>query len=116
MTNLVTRRRFLAGAVGFPIVLAGMARSLAANAAGTVHEVVIEGLKFRPAMLAVKPGDRVRWTNRDLSPHTATAIEGGWDTGELKEGESAEITIRDATEAHYFCAYHPMMRGELSIE
>ena len=118
MTGTLTRRRFLAGAMGLPVALAGAApvpAVPAVQAAGTVHEVTIERFRFRPARLVVRPGDRVRWINRDLSPHTATALNGAWDTGELKQGEHREIMVTGGMEGPYLCAFHPAMRGRLAF-
>jgi len=47
---------------------------------GRVLAVAIEDMRFAPATLAVRPGDRVVWTNRDLVPHTVTARDGRFDS------------------------------------
>ena len=79
------------------------------------HRVEISSFKFTPDRLAVSIGDTITWINRDISPHTATAAEGGWDTGELIKGAEASITVTAGMEASYFCAFHPMMKAQLSI-
>ena len=70
---------------------------------------------FVPETLSLHPGDRVVWTNRDLSPHTATAENGGWDTGELEQGQSAELVVTEDMVGPYFCAFHPSMKGQLTL-
>ncbi|MEO9876284.1 MAG: cupredoxin family copper-binding protein [Anderseniella sp.] len=79
------------------------------------HRVEISGFKFTPDRLEVSVGDTVTWINRDIAPHTATATEGGWDTGELVKGAEASITVTAGMETTYFCAFHPMMKARLSI-
>jgi plastocyanin len=79
------------------------------------HRVEISGFKFTPDRLEVSAGDTITWINRDIAPHTATAAEGGWDTGELIKGAKASITVTAGMEASYFCAFHPMMKAQLSI-
>src|SRR5207237_808880 len=39
------------------------------------HTVVIRELKFQPAVLTVKVGDKVEWKNDDIVPHTATSTK-----------------------------------------
>jgi len=84
-----------------------------AEAANT-YQVSIEGFKYIPAALPVMVGDTVIFTNRDRAPHTATANDRSWDTGTLRQGQSAEITITAAMEGDYFCAIHPNMKGRLT--
>jgi plastocyanin len=80
-----------------------------------VHEVEISGFAFVPAALAVRPGDKIRWTNVDLSPHTATAKDGSWDTGELAEGESATLDVTETMLLDYHCLFHTEMFARLVV-
>jgi plastocyanin len=79
------------------------------------HRVEISGFKFTPDRPDVSIGDTITWINRDIAPHTATASEGGWDTGELVKGAEASVTVTAGMETSYFCAFHSMMKGQLSI-
>lgn len=107
-----SRRSLLAGAAASAVVLA----SRAGAAAAKTHNVSIRKFKFDPAHLSVRAGDTIRWTNYDLAPHTATADEFGWDTGELAKGQSGEVTVTEETEVSYFCVFHPHMKGALEID
>lgn len=80
------------------------------------HEVVIEGLAFSPATLAVRAGDTVTWINRDVVPHTATGPDGAWDSGLLVAGARFTTVIGETGPGTYRCAYHPVMTGELRRE
>jgi len=82
MIDRITRQRFLVGALGLPIALTGRAKFIVAGSQ-IVHDIEIKEFAFNPSILEVRPGDQIRWTNRDISPHTATAEDGSWDTGEL---------------------------------
>ncbi len=79
------------------------------------HVVVIEQFGFSPARLTVRPGDNIEWVNRDIAPHTATALEGAWDTGELTRTGRASITVSEPGTFEYICAYHPQMMGEVIV-
>ena len=109
MSIKINKRQFLCGAVSSLIVPTGYA--LATD--GVVHTIEIHNLKFAPKSLVVRPGDQVRWINRDIAPHTATALNGTWDTGELGFDEEASITVTPGLATDYFCVFHPHMRGEL---
>lgn len=82
----------------------------------TIHTVEIHQFKFVPEQLTLKEGDSIRWINRDIIPHTATAMDKSWDTGELKKDESKVLVFSKDSVSEYFCFYHPMMKAKLQIE
>lgn len=79
------------------------------------HQVSIKGFVFEPASLNVKAGDTITFTNLDIVPHTATAKDRSWDTGNLAQNDAATITVEADMVADYFCIYHPNMVATLSI-
>jgi plastocyanin len=110
----IKRRTFLAAAMAGSIAAASGA--LPAHARKSiVHDIGIRRFKFVPRELDVRVGDVVRWTNFDLSPHTATADDGGFDTGTLEQGQSGSIEITGSTSRTYFCAFHPHMKAKLNV-
>lgn len=110
------RRVFFINAAAV-IAAAALPTLYSGNATGQprTHHVEISGFKYDPDRLEVSVGDTITWINRDIAPHTATATEGGWDTGELVKGAEASITVIAGMETSYFCAFHPMMKAQLSI-
>jgi plastocyanin len=105
-----TRREVFMGAAACAVVLASPARATSA-----VHIVEIKKLKFQPQHLSVKLGDTIRWVNKDLAPHTATAIQRGWNSNRLKKNESFEIVVTAEMETEYFCIYHPHMKASFQV-
>ncbi len=79
------------------------------------HTVLIEGSHFVTKSLPVKVGDTVTWVNKDIVPHTATAKDRSWDTGLIKSGGRASITISAGMTTEYFCEYHPVMVASIKI-
>ena len=79
------------------------------------HVVEISRFKFSPAGLSVKACDVVTWINRDIAPHTATALDGSWDTGRLDHGESRRLVIEPGMTTSYYCRFHPMMKSALQL-
>ena len=114
MSSPMTRRGALVGAVATATALT-LARSVQADAEPATHEVRIKDFKFCPEQIEIKTGDTIRWINDDLAPHTATASEFGWDTGEISGGDSAVLLVTSDMETAYFCAFHPHMVASLII-
>ena len=81
------------------------------------RRVVVEarGFGFVPARVTVAPGDTIVFVNRDALPHTATATDSTWDSGELASGASWSLVAGDAGTTGYICAYHPSMRGSIDV-
>ncbi len=107
-----TRRSVMAGAAASAVVLSA---TRVGAAEPTVHEVAIKAFEFDPPQVQARIGDKIRWTNHDLAPHTATADEFGWDTEEITKGESGEIIVTEGMETSYFCVFHQHMKGTIEI-
>ncbi len=106
---MTKRRHFLlAGLAATATGFAGGARSRAS------HTVVIQQFAFVPEALQVSVGDTVVWVNEDIVPHTATAADGGWDSGRLNRGESWSLEITAAGQIGYSCLFHPAMRATVT--
>jgi hypothetical protein len=63
----------------------------------------------------VNVGDTITWTNQDTAPHTATASDGSFDTGNLSKGKSGSITFSKAGTFAYICSIHPSMKGTVTV-
>ena len=90
-----------------------IAFTVAAPARAATHAVTITDGAFSPASLAVAPGDTVTWTNQDDRPHTVTAANGAFDSGNLEPGASFSFTFTDAGTTGYACSYHPEMQAAI---
>lgn len=110
----ITRRnvlRLAATAAAIPVA-ASFAK---ADGHAVTHQVVIKGFAFEPANLTINAGDSVEFINEDGAPHTATADNGSFDTGNLRRGQSATLTFAAAGTFSYFCAVHPRMKGSVTV-
>jgi len=88
---------------------------LAGAAQAATHNVTIKSFMFDPADLTIAAGDSVIFTNEDGAPHTATDVNGAFDTGRLNRGGSATLTFAGAGAFEYFCEFHPNMKGKITI-
>lgn len=111
MFSLMRKFRWLA-------LSGGIAASvlLAADPPPKVHQVSIENLAFKPIRLDVQAGDIVEWQNDDLVPHTATAQDQSWDTGQLAPGAKGRVTVTKPGMVQYFCLYHPQMKASVVVK
>ena len=96
------------------LTLAVFALALPAYAAG--HTVQIKDMKFVPAKLQVAVGDTITFTNADSSHHTASALDGAFDTGRLAKGKSATVKIAAAGKHAFKCRIHPWMTGTVTAK
>ncbi|MCA1408381.1 cupredoxin family copper-binding protein [Ensifer sp. IC3342] len=96
------------------LTVAILALALPAYAAG--HAVQIKGMKFNPTKLVVAVGDTITFTNGDSRRHTATALDGSFDTGRLATGKSATVRIVAAGKHDFRCMIHPSMKGTVTAK
>lgn len=88
--------------------------SAGAEAAPSAVTVNIQAFAFTPAVVRVKAGGTVTWTNNDSAAHTATGT--GFDTGSLARGQSGTVTFDTPGTFDYRCTPHPAMRGTVIVE
>ncbi len=114
----LSRRLFSQGLV-FVMALTGFGRSGNARDDAPIEvapaEVAIEKFAFEPASLVIRRGGRVRWTNRDAAPHTATSVDGAWDSGGLEKQDMFSVSFREVGVFPYYCVYHPHMTGQITV-
>ncbi|MCO4841519.1 MAG: cupredoxin family copper-binding protein [Yoonia sp.] len=113
MTNPTRRDALRLGAALVALPLTAAMASAASHA--TAHTVVIKGMKFTPENLNINAGDTVTWVNEDNVRHSATDLNGAFDTGLLQKGQSATMTFGGAGRFEYRCTPHASMRGTITI-
>ena len=80
------------------------------------NEVVIDNFSFQPALLTVKAGTKVTWTNHDDEPHTATDDDKRFNSKTLDTNDQFSFTFTEPGTYNYFCALHPKMRGQILVK
>ncbi|SLN49474.1 hypothetical protein ROA7450_02445 [Roseovarius albus] len=104
---ILKRRQFLA--------CSGAALAVPARAHDKSFTVVIRSFSFEVPESELHPTDKVTFVNHDIAAHTASAIDGSWDTGILEKGESITLTIAQGWIGDFYCVFHPNMTGTLLI-
>lgn len=95
--------------------LPGHAAQHSHRTVGQKHTVIIEGMSFKPQVLAVKRGDRITWVNKDPFPHTVTSTAGKFDSHQIAPDGSWTYVARKAGEYDYVCTLHVTMKAKLEV-
>jgi len=80
-------------------------------------KVSMEGIKFNPASVTVKAGDKVTWTNKDSVGHDVTGdnFKSG-DSGGMQNGDTFAQTFDKKGKFDYVCTVHPGMTGSVTVK
>jgi hypothetical protein len=70
---------------------------------------------FEVANIAIEPGTTVLWVNDGKVPHTVSADDGSFNSGELYPGDSYIVTFLGAGVVSYHCQLHPEMVGSVTV-
>ena len=104
-----SRRKALAITAAAPVALA-----MASPAKAATHEVIVKNFKFIPDQLTIAAGDTIRFSNIS-GHHTATALDGSFDTGRMNKGQAVEVTFPTKGTFPYKCIYHSRMKATLTV-
>ena len=98
-------------------IVGALSAPITAGAAKPVeHTVTIEGLQFNPQELTVHQGDRIVWVNKDLFPHTVTAVSKMFDSRSIAADASWSYVANKRGDYAYGCTFHPTMKGTLKVQ
>jgi plastocyanin len=89
-----------------------------ASASGGVVKVGMKNIKFVPADVTAKVGQKIEWTNSDGStPHTVTSQTDGvdFDSGTLQGGATFDYTPTKAGKIDYVCTIHSGQTGTITV-
>lgn len=81
--------------------------------------VTISRSRFDQRELVVAVGTTVVFENRDAFAHTVTSTDASplaFDSGDLGEGGTFEVTFDQPGTYPYFCEIHPTMRATVIVE
>jgi len=70
---------------------------------------------YSPSAPEAQIGTTVTWTNADTMTHTVTDENAQFDSFDIAAGESWSLTFTEIGVFNYYCKYHPMMEGSITI-
>ncbi|MBB3859485.1 plastocyanin [Novosphingobium hassiacum] len=85
-------------------------------AAAEAQVVQIRNFAFVPAIVTVRPGTTVTWTNADEDPHSVVANAKAFRSSALDTGDSYSFTFTKVGDYGYFCSLHPHMTGRIIVK
>ena len=116
---LQARATSVEGAVTHQPVAAQQTAKFPAGTVMMLHrktvQVALVGYAFSPAVLAVSPGTKVVWTNKDAAPHTVTEAKNAFTSLTMNTGDHYSHTFAKTGTFKYICAVHPFMHGMVIV-
>ena len=70
---------------------------------------------YAPSTQTVDPGTWVTWSNAGQDPHTVTAVDGSFDSGNLDPSEGFSWFFADPGSFDYVCTLHTWMTGSVIV-
>ena len=114
--TLLSPHPFALALVALAAIAPVVALAIPAPARAALHAVGVLDGSFSPATLTITVGDSVTWTNEDDSPHTVTATDGVFDSGNLDAGGAFTFTFTEPGTYAYVCNYHDEMRATIVVQ
>src|SRR5581483_7976434 len=85
------------------------------SGAASTGAVDIKGFAYAPPTATVKVGSSLPWTNDDTAPHTVTADDKSFDSGNVAQNDTFSYTFKTAGTFKYHCLYHGNMHGTVTV-
>ena len=70
---------------------------------------------YAPGTQRVQPGTWITWSNAGQDPHTVTAVDGSFDSGNLDPSEGFSWFFGESGTFPYVCTLHPWMTGKVIV-
>jgi len=87
--------------------------------APVANSITIKNFAFSPAMLTVKAGSAVTWTNQDGVTHAIASDSGypvAFTSDPVASGASYTFTFIQPGTYNYHCSIHPSMKGTIIVQ
>jgi plastocyanin len=101
------------GAAQSPAATASVAPSPEPSPISTIH---IKNFAYVRDTVTIHPGQTVRFVEDDETPHTVTAMDHSYDSGNMNQKDKWSHAFAKEGTYKYFCAYHPYMKGTVIVK
>jgi plastocyanin len=113
LTIPVPAGRFFGAYPARDVAMEAVVEDVAATA--DMVRIPVRRYAFMPGRTVVPAGTTVEWRNEDTVVHTATAEDGTWDSGALRQGETWRARFDRPGIYTYECSPHPFMKGVIVV-
>jgi len=80
-----------------------------------MHTIEMAQMKFNPAELKVKKGDKIVFVNHDIVDHDVTEeSKKSWNSSPMADGQTWTLVATETVD--YYCSIHPVMKGKIIVE
>jgi plastocyanin len=115
--TVITVRGASASSSSKPASSSGSVQAVSTGApASAATEVKIDNFVFNPAIVTVKVGTQVTWTNKDDIPHTVDSTDGKFKSNALDTEDKFQFSFNTPGEYQFFCRLHPKMTGKIVVQ
>jgi plastocyanin len=109
----ITLSRYFGGGSAAAAPPAGGAGGMTVS--GDTVRITMRNLAYSATAVAISAGQTVLWVNEDAVPHTVTADDGSFDSGNIDPGRSWARTFERAGTVAYHCTPHPFMKAVVTV-
>jgi plastocyanin len=103
------------GAQSGVVIVAQAATPTPAPAPSPVSIIHIKNFAYVPDSVTIPAGSTVKFVEEDEVPHTVTASDGSFDSGNLNQKQTWTHLFAKPGAYAYYCAYHTYMKGKIII-
>ena len=80
-----------------------------------MYAIEMSQMKFNPAELKVKKGDKIVFVNHDIVAHDVTEeSKKAWNSSPMADGQTWVLVATETV--NYYCSLHPVMKGKIVVE
>ncbi len=84
--------------------------------ASPVSNIHIKNFAFVPDTVTINAGQTVRFVEDDETPHTVTATDKSFDSGNLNQKDKWTHLFANPGTYTYTCSYHTYMKGKIIVK
>jgi plastocyanin len=71
---------------------------------------------YVPNPVTLSVGTTIKWINTDNVAHTVSSQNNVWESGNIAPGATYSRTFPSAGSFPYYCVYHPLMVGIITVQ
>jgi len=77
--------------------------------------VTIQGVQFDPAIVTIRAGSTIHWTNNSDTAYTISADDGSFQSPTLQKGDQFAFTFATAGTIPYHCGSVTLIKGSIIV-
>jgi plastocyanin len=103
------------GQPGSSVVIAQAGPPVPSPMPSPLSIIHIKNFAYVPDTVTITPGALVKFVEDDETPHTVTASDGSFDSGNLNQKQTWTHVFAKGGTYVYYCAYHSYMKGKIIV-